>query len=220
MSLQSDIVPYTDLDGLVSVYAMNPKVYRSTDNGPLFTATYYVLIKLLGETSFLDTIKYAGLISSCVGLDHQLHRAPNDTSQDEADDYLGVYSANLLLGVRSGFKLPLALYRYPQLVVLAALSSNRLLMRLIGHMLTPILALSILFSCFRTSSTDTGSRCLGFLQALAGAHVSILCALAAKVWFNRLSNDYVFGMKSVYSTYFGSQHPFTTYIGLLKGKYL
>ncbi len=212
MSLKYDIVPYVDGDGLVAPsLVIPPNSYRTSDNGPLFTAIYYILLQQNGEFGSKEYNEYEATLTTCVGSDKQLHRAPNDTSPDQIDDNLGALAALAQLDIPLPFSLPLALWRFPQLVYAYLLACG--VPSLLMLPLAIINSIIIATSCFFSNKNDSSDRQLNWCLIQATSKKSWLAKLAAKTWYWRQSKIYGTNnvMKAVAEIYYPAGHPFISY---------
>lgn len=208
--IRSDIQPYLTVDGYVCPSQVPQGTIRGCDNQPYFTSDYYMLLERLNLSGSGDMAKYSSLINSCIGSDKELHRAPNDVSPDEVDDYYGVYAALVQYCSMVGkFELPYRLWRQPQLLA-ASLCANKSV-KFYHFPLFFIAALVIATSCINVPTNDSDSRrlCWSLIQAVSP--FSWLCRLAAKIWTIRLYKHYPNGMRDVMTTYFGPNHPIAKY---------
>ena len=101
MALKDEIVPFIDCNGLVS-----PSVYLEghpwgSDNGPMFTAEYYVMLKKLGQLTDQDAIDFNQKISQCITPEGLLCRVPigKDDGLEGPDDQYGVLNGCMQLGI-------------------------------------------------------------------------------------------------------------------------
>lgn len=204
MSLLDEIPPYIDGNGLVSPGLVPPGVRRGSDNGPMYTSEY--LIMLYRNMLALDVVVQHS-IGNCVGVDHELHRAPGDMTPDEVDDHYGVLSLLAEVNVKPFFKLPIRLWRQPQLLYAYLLAKG-----VPSIFLSPLnwyTAIVIATSCIGRPTTDTDSRRLSWHLIQATKRKSLLCKLASYTWYKRLHKDYANGMLGVAALYYADNHPFT-----------
>lgn len=206
MSLELEIKPYLDGNGLVcpDIQGQNPNV-RGSDNGPLFTSQYLILQKLNGETP--DTEALVALFK-CIGSDGQIHRAPNDTSEDAPDDNYGFLAAMNVLGITAtGYKLPLKCM-HPALIYLRALANGSILARL----WSPLIALIILSSNLNTPKSDTSNRLLTWTLIQGARSKSLLCNIAGEIWTYRQYRIYGTNpVSEIFRIYMQQGHPFVRY---------
>ncbi len=209
MSLRESIVPYVDGNGLVAPSLFPPGTQRASDNGPLFTAIYHLLLHNTQETIPGDETVFRNLVSQCIRSDLELHRAPGDSSPDEIDDYLGVLAVLNLYGLKVEFKLPLRLCRFPQLVYVYLLNTGKL--RLLVPPLGVLTALIIAISCWNTEVANSNDRQLNWVLIQA-TQSSWLCRMSANIWYWRQSKIYntTNFMQLVVILYYQSKHPFIT----------
>lgn len=212
MALKSDIVPYLTVDGYVSPSPVPPCTIRSCDNEPLFTSEYYMLLSRLNESEAGDFLKWAKLIHSCVGSDNYLHRAPGDTTLDSIDDHIGVIAACAEFKLGPTFKLPFALWRFPQLDY--AYLVNKGIPSIVIFPLAFISGIIIGTSCMWTNPNNSTARILNYLIWQAVKRKSIFCNLMGMFWYWRQKKVYKTStpMRSVYAIYFGVSHPLSVYM--------
>lgn len=211
MSLRTEIVPYTDGNGLVAPGLVPAGVMRGSDNGPMFTAEYLIMLNRNGDKPLVDAAVTNSLFSirACIGVDTELHRAPGDTSPDEVDDHYGVISMAAEYGIKPFFKLPIRLWRQPQLLYAYLLAYG-----IPSFLLSPLniyTAIIIATSCIGAPTSDTDSRRLSWHLIQATKKKSLICNLASKLWYARLHKAYANGMLGVAALYYQEQHPFKTY---------
>lgn len=201
MSIQDDFKPYVDGNGLLAPNVVPSGTKRGSDNGPMFTSEYFITLfynlePMVGKNS------YQNLIALCIGEDKELHRAPGDSSPDEVDDYYAAYSAHVTLEIVPQFKLPVRLWRQPQLLY-ASLCARKDPFRILSYPLAVFTAIIIATSCMFTPVSNTDARRLSWHLIEATKHYSQLCYWASKLWFKRLHKDYgPSGMKAVAGIYY------------------
>lgn len=221
MSLQQEIsAAYTDGNLLVTPHPISRGVERGSDNGPMYTAEYFVMLKKLGETPWWLPMDFLCRINHCIN-SGILGRVPTRQPQDQTgpDDYYGVLNAckaldlqkiprdmlkavfrNLgaLNNVNPGqWTLQSFLIRQPQLLA-AMIASAYPSLKHPGHWLVRLLALPlfayaalvIAISCINTSKENADPRRLSWHLLQTTAPVSILCHLASLVWYKRLYEYY------------------------------
>ncbi len=212
MSLAQDIIPYIDGNLLVCPNKVPPGTTRGSDNGPLFDSIY-AIFQRKEDPSKYKPFDYETVINRCVGKDGELHRAPGDTSPDEVDDYLGVLAGYAALGLKPSFKLPLRLWRFPQLVFAYLLGKGIPSLLLPG--LSHINALIILLSCVGADHLDSNSRQLNWVLIQATKHKSLMARLAGWLWLKRQSSVYKSSkpMMEVAKLYYEAGHPFIEAFG-------
>ncbi len=197
MSLITDIIPYTDGNGLVAPSLVIPGTIRASDNGPLYTSQLILLAALNNEVS---PICYYSAITKCIDSNSNLHRAPDDTTQDAPDDYIGVSSALFQLS------LPWSICQ-PMIVYIQRLNHGFWPIRL----LSPLAALIIALSNINEAQTDTSNKMLTWTLIEGLKSRSWLCALAGKFWTYRMKRIYNGSTVGIPTIYFGASHPFVTY---------
>lgn len=216
MSLITEIVPYIQGDGLVANAIVKPPgALRTCDNGVMFTSEYYIM----AARNFDDTTLTHGptallfdrTVKTCVGIDGELHRAPGDVSPDEVDDHYGTLAGYAEFGLRPAYKLPVRLWRQPQLFYAYVLAHGVPSLAMIP--LAIYNALVIATSCIGHPASDTDSRRLVWHLIQATKRKSILARLAGAFWHWRQTK--VYGtkevMKAVAKLYYEPGHPFAKY---------
>lgn len=195
--------PYIDGNGLLSNSPISHGVIRASDNGPLFSSEYIILLNRNGQASSADGAMYELAIKNCTDANGNLHRAPGDTSEDAPDDYYGAAAGFVEIGVKSNLSLPFNLWRQPQLLF-AVMASNQQLSRwkFWQWPLAIYTALVVLTSDINTDTGNADARILAWLLIQATSNSSILVRLASHVWFNRLFATYPNGMNDVAGIYF------------------
>lgn len=101
MGLREEIAGYIDGEGMVAPNKVAPGSMRGSDNGPVFTSEYYVMLSKLGQLTDQDKIDYANIIGKCIDVNGLLNRhqvALGDNGQEGPDDYYGVLDACKTLG--------------------------------------------------------------------------------------------------------------------------
>lgn len=207
---------YLDGNNLYAPNPLPPGTKRGSDNGPLFTSQVLIIRFRNGEGSPAVAENYVNAIQACKTPDGHIHRAPGDLSEDAPDDYYGVVSGFVEIDQVSHIKLPLALWRQPQLLF-AVMASNKTLSRwkFWQWPLAIYTSLVVLTSCIGAERGDTDSRILAWHLIQATKKASILVRLASAVWYNRLFSIYPNGMKDVAAIYFQpnelNQNPYSKY---------
>jgi hypothetical protein len=92
MALRDEIVNFIDGNGLVAPNLVSPGTVKGSDNGPMFTSEYYVMLQKLGQLNSADCADFARLIGQCIDPENMLCRVPvgQDDGQEGPDDYYGV----------------------------------------------------------------------------------------------------------------------------------
>lgn len=195
--------PYIDGNGLLSNAPVPPGVVRASDNGPLFSSEYILILLKTGQISITDLAQYGKVMHQVIDDNGNLHRAPGDTTEDAPDDYYGVAAAYSQLDMPSGLNLPFNLWRQPQLLF-AIMASNQTLSRwkFWQWPLAMYTALVVLTSDIGTDPGNADARMLAWLLIQATSNSSILVRLTSHVWFNRLFATYPNGMNDVAGIYF------------------
>ncbi|CAK9253121.1 unnamed protein product [Sphagnum jensenii] len=92
MALRDEILPYVDGNDLVAPNPVSPGTLKGSDNGPMFTSEYFIMLLKLGQLIPSDTNDFQNRIGQCVNAAGMLCRVPasQDDGQEEVDDYYGV----------------------------------------------------------------------------------------------------------------------------------
>jgi len=92
MALRDEIVPYVDGNKLVAPNLVAPGTLAGSDNGPMYTSEYYIMLKKLGQLQSQDNADFQARIGQCVNNYGMLCRVPvgQDDGQEQVDDYYGV----------------------------------------------------------------------------------------------------------------------------------
>lgn len=192
MSIQDEFKPYKDGNGLMAPSPVPLGVMRGSDNGPMFTSEYFILLERNEQAGPEDDLAYINSIKSCITPNGYLHRAPDDPTQDAIDDYLGVLAAfeelGLPVSLGSRFRLPLPLWRFPQLVYVYLL--NKGVPSLLMFPLIIITAIILATSCLGTPINQADPRRLNWLLWQATKRKSRLCDLSGKSWYKRQQKAY------------------------------
>lgn len=100
MALRDEIPPFTDGNGLVTPGLATPGVLAGSDNGPMYTSEYYVMLQKLGQLQSDDYAKFDNLIQNCINSEGMLCRVPvgQDDGQEQVDDYYGVLNGCMQMG--------------------------------------------------------------------------------------------------------------------------
>jgi hypothetical protein len=236
MSLKEEIAEFRDQYGMVNLW--RSRGTEGSDNGPMFTSEYIIMLLQNQQAWMLDVTEYKVLMWNCMK-DGLLSRKPGDSGQEGPDDYHGVLAACSVLndtliprqilhhGMRNfGFfnnqnpnsftkndgsiAWEAFLWRMPQLLALNYAAAR--IWRPWVPLLNAYAALIIATSCIGVPTGDTDPRRLSWLL-IQGMHKSWLCKLAAKLWWARLKRDYgVDGMRAVARIYYPKdEHPFQRY---------
>ena len=101
MSIHNDFSLYIDGNGLMAPNPQSqPPMGSGSDNGPCFTAEYYVILAKNNELTDQDKADFDQKISQCIFPEGILNRVPitQTDSQEEVDDYYAVLSGCKVLG--------------------------------------------------------------------------------------------------------------------------
>lgn len=184
--LQRAITPYIDGNELVSPNLVPPGVKRASDNGVLHASRYLILQSYLGQP--FDQQCYLGVLA-CVDGEGYVHRAPDDPAiGDDPDDLYGIISMFAVLGASKKITLPWKLM-HPMLVYMRGLQRGNPLVRLLSLPAAILIALSN----FEPAS-ETTNRLLTW-NIIQGTKGSLLCRLAAKIWYAR--QNVIYGGNSI-----------------------
>jgi hypothetical protein len=241
MSIRDEIIPYVDGNDLVAPNLVPRGTLKGSDNGPMYTAEYFIILKKSGQYIQQDALSFHFRIANCMSDDSGLLNRvppPQQDGQEGPDDYYGVLNGCMQLkndllprvllaatvkylgflnNVNPSTKtLQSFLIRQPQLLacmIAAAFPTKRWLpLRIIFFPLFLISAIIIATSCINTPTSDTDSRRLSWHLWQCTAPVSLLCRLASKIWLKRLYKDYgPTGMQAVAKIYYKDNHPFQRY---------
>jgi len=234
MSIKDDFQPYVDGNKLLSPNPQPTNPGRGSDNGPMYTSEFFIMLKKNGMLEDGDCADYVSRINSCLSNTGMLNRAPNDSDQEGPDDYYGVANGCMEMGntnIPRGFLKALVKYfgflnnnspgtmtgeafltRQFWLIgsiVASAFPSLKnplhYLVRLLAFPLFLLTACTLLVSCINAPISDADSRRLSWHLGNCTSKVSLLCWLAFKVWKKRLFKDYPNGMKDVAGIYYQPQ---------------
>lgn len=235
--LKIEIKPYIDENSMVAPNLVEPGVRRGSDNGPMFTSEFAIMLKRLGEANDMDERLFYIIIGDCIDEDGLLYRAPvpTDLDQEGPDDYYGVLAycteygqtdipRRMLSAVRKywGFlnnnqpgKKTWASLLVRQFQLVAAMAAaaypKNFFMRALFFPFFVWAALVIGFSCMGTPIENTDPRRLSWLLIQA-TKPSLMCRMASWFWYKRLYRDYgPEGMKAVAKIYYRDNHPFQRY---------
>lgn len=115
MSIKSEFLPYLDGNYLMAPNPTNPHGTGS-DNGPMFTSEFYIILKRNKELSIEDAQNYHSTILFCVGPKGMLNRVPEDlheSGQEGVDDYYAVLNGCFQLSITNIPRIFLrAVFRY------------------------------------------------------------------------------------------------------------
>jgi len=221
MGIREDFSNFIDGNGLNTPASCVPiQGQKGSDNGPLFTSIYYILLNKNGQLTEQDKLYYADKINQCIGSD-LLNRVPvgQNDGLEGPDDLYGVLSGCIELGnteiprklLWGCIKYKGSLYNTDpgkwqwqavlirQLGLLTAMISaafpsltNPLhwLVRLFCHPLFVFSALVIAFSNMFENTSDTDTRQLTWTLQNNLKKTSLWCWLASKIWFWRLKKYY------------------------------
>lgn len=234
MKIRDDFKAYTDGNNLLAPNPVPPGTKQGSDNGPMFTSEYFIILKRYDSLTVADELEYDARIGQCLNSEGMLCRAPGDLDQEGPDDYYGVMNGCIEMentaiprkvlwalikhlgflnnnqpGKWTGEAF---LVRQPQLVcamISAAFPSlwNPIhwLVRLLALPLYLWSALVLFVSCMNTPSSDTDARRLAWHLGNCVSKVSILNAFAYKVWLHRLYSVFPDGMQGVAKIYYQPQ---------------
>ena len=101
MSIRDDFQGYVDGNNLLAPNLVGPSPGKGSDNGPMYTSEYFIMLKKMGLITASDEIDYATRISTCINSSGMLNRAsvPTDMYQEGPDDYYGVLNACMELNL-------------------------------------------------------------------------------------------------------------------------
>jgi hypothetical protein len=197
-----------------------PGTLSASDNGPMYSSEYYIILKKSNQLTEQDKIDFANRIGQCIGPEGILNRKPvsQNSGQEGPDDYYGTLNASKQLGntdiprkfLKAVFKYFGALnnvnpgqwttdsflIRQPQLLAAMVTASFptwnplHILMRLLFLPCFFVAAITLLFSCKGIPINQADPRRLSWHLLQTVADRSLMCKLASMVWYNRLKNDY------------------------------
>ena len=101
MAIRIDFAPYIDGNGLLAPNPQpRPPVGKGDDNGPMFTAEYYIMLEKTSQITDQDKADFGQKIGQCIYPQGILSRVPvgQTDSQEEVDDYYGTLSGCKNLG--------------------------------------------------------------------------------------------------------------------------
>ena len=100
MALRDEIVQYFDGNGLVCPGPQPVGGGKGSDNGPMYTSEYYVMLKMSNQINDSDIADFGQKIGQCVNHDGMLCRVPigQHDGQEQVDDYYGVLNGCVKLG--------------------------------------------------------------------------------------------------------------------------
>lgn len=217
MSLRQEIGPYIDGNGLVAPNIVPPSAGRGSDNGPMFTSEFFILLNRNKELNQdTDPRVFWALINLCIDSKAELHRAPGDTTPDAVDDYYGVLAASDELGIKSIPRVFLSNSKQfirliqPQVYLMALFAADSY--KFYHFPLVIYSSLVLATSGMLTDINNSDSRRLAWLLALVLKKHSALGRLAAMLWERRLIKQYgPQGMRRVAQLYYRDNHPFQRY---------
>lgn len=242
MSLRSDIQPYIDGMGLIAPNAgpFEPNTSGS-DNGPMYTSEYYILLHRNGEATLEDAGMYFYRILRCIDAPGLLNRVPRPLRKGQTgpDDYYGVLSGSVeyndsiiprillkavfryqgfLNNVTPGQRTARSfLIRQPQLLaaIISASFPSRTnpLHLLIRALCFPLFLFAALILLTSCYNTPIQDTDSRRLAFHLGnaTQASLMCRLAYIIWQNRLYTHYKAGMIDVAAIYYEKGHPFAAY---------
>lgn len=100
MSIRDDFQPYFDGNGLLAPNPIPAGTKIGSDNGPMFTSEYYVILKKSNLLTDQDKLDFAQKIGQCIDSEGMLCRVPvgQEDGQEGPDDYYGVLDGCKQLG--------------------------------------------------------------------------------------------------------------------------
>jgi hypothetical protein len=184
MGIREDFIPYIDGNRLLAPSAVEHWTIRGSDNGPMFLSEYLIMLNRNETLTSNDISHYTKLIEGCVNQDKLLQRAPGATDGDSIDDHLGVLAGYAEINTKVPFRLPFALYRFPQLIY--GMVINYGVPSFLTFPLNLISAAIATFSGWNHSITDDmDARRLNWLLIQATKRKSVLMRLAGWIWSKR-----------------------------------
>lgn len=232
MGIREDFATYVDVNKLLSPGPQpQPPTGRGSDNGPMFTSEYFIMLKKNNLLTEADQADFASRLGACVDSNGLLNRAPNDTDQEQPDDFYGFCNGCIEMGntdlprrmLRAMIKYfgcmnnanpgkwtaNSFMARQPSLVctiISAAYPSLtnplQILIRLLATPLYLYSAVILALSCIGTDIGNTDARRLAWHLGNNLSKTSFLCKIAYKIFTRRLLKDYPNGMKDVAAIYY------------------
>jgi hypothetical protein len=232
MSIKDDFATYVDGNKLMTPNPQpQPPVGKGSDNGPMYTSEYFIMLKKTGNLTPQDQTDFDTRMGSCVDSNGLLNRAPNDTDQEEPDDFYGATNGMAEMGNTAlPRKMLGAIFRYfgcmnnnspgtwtansfmarqPQIIAAMAAAAFpsledplHYLIRLAFLPFFLYSAIILALSCIGTDIGNTDARRLAWHLGNNVSKVSLLNKLGYKIFMNRLLKDYPNGMKDVASIYY------------------
>lgn len=100
MAIRDDFKPYIDGNNLLAPQPISPGTIKGSDNGPMFTSEYFVMLKKHGYLTASDVYQYRNRIKNCIDSNGILNRVPvgQQDGQEQVDDYYGVCNGCIELG--------------------------------------------------------------------------------------------------------------------------
>lgn len=230
--LKDEIVSFTDSFNLVTPGKYVGDYPNGSDNGPMYTSEYFIMLAKRKELSPLDDLLWSAIVDRCMPTPGLLQRAPNKNWQTGPDDMYGVLAAAKALNrpdvaqkiLNYGFSnfgcfntenpgkktTRSFLWRQPQL-----LAANLAAAKKVAFYHAPLFALTAIIiatSCYNVETGNGDARRLSWLLIQAVESSSAMCRWAAKIWFKRLYKHYGNdGMRGVAKVYYKDSHPFIKY---------
>lgn len=237
MSLTTEIATsYEDFNGLVSSKKCHESDVNPTGNGVMYTGELMTLLKLRDELTDFDKQYFMDTMKKCMPVSGLLIRGPG-WNETDPDDYYGFCAGVVATGETTLAEAVLTygwlrfgsfngadptkwtpgtfLWRQPQMLFALYAAAKRRTAWL--WPLEIFTALIIATSCITADPKDQDARRLSWLLIQATKNFSWLCKAASWFWYKRLLRDWgPTGMRQVYSSYYGSEHPFVTYFPMEK----
>jgi hypothetical protein len=103
MTIKSDFQPYIDGNNLLAPEPVSPGTVGGSDNGPMYTSEYFIMLKKHGYATQNDIDDFAARINSCITPKGALCRVPvgQNDGQEQVDDYYGTLNGCMELGITS-----------------------------------------------------------------------------------------------------------------------
>jgi hypothetical protein len=100
MGLREDFQSYFDGNGLIAPNPVPQGTLKGSDNGPMYTSEYYIMLKKSGLLTDKDIQDFQSKIGQCIDIEDLLNRVPVDQLDglEGPDDYYGVLDGCKQLG--------------------------------------------------------------------------------------------------------------------------
>lgn len=211
MSIRAEIEPFLTIDGYVCPNKVPPFVIVGCDNQNMFTSEYYIMLNRNQDLVITDISDFLYLVNRSMDSSKELQRYPGGWVGTEIDDYLGVLAACNEFHIRPFFKLPIRLWRFPQLVYAYLMGKG-----VPSYLVLPLSiynGIILATACINKDPKDSDSRRLTWHLWQATKQHSFLSAICGAFWHWRQKKVYKTEevMKEVAKIYYRDNHPFQRY---------